>query len=144
MESLMKIDVAKVKALREQRSWSQDHLAEVSALSVRTIQRVEAEGACSSETRMALAAAFGIAAAELLPMQPVAATATFPWRRIGLICGSLGLAVGTIGAAIGIMNGANSGGEVGVGFGMLGMFAGLCGALMGIAYRKMYPPNLRA
>jgi predicted transcriptional regulator len=58
VDERMKIDSALVRKLREERAWSQEHLASVSGVSLRTIQRVEAEGTASLETRMALAAAF--------------------------------------------------------------------------------------
>lgn len=62
----MAIDAQRLRCLREQRGWSQEQLANVSGLSARTIQRVEATGAASLETRMALAAALELAPAELL------------------------------------------------------------------------------
>lgn len=49
-----------IKKMREERAWSQEHLAAASGLSLRTIQRVEAEGRASAETRLALAAALGV------------------------------------------------------------------------------------
>jgi len=49
-----------VRRLRLERSWSQTQLAEVSGLSLRTIQRLERAGNCSHETLMALALAFEI------------------------------------------------------------------------------------
>ena len=49
-----------VRKLRLQRSWSQETLAEISGLSVRTIQRIERGGEPSLETRSALAAAFDV------------------------------------------------------------------------------------
>lgn len=66
----MKIDPLKIKQLREARGWSQEHLAEVAGLSPRTVQRIEAEGNASPESRMALAAALGVMAAELGPPPP--------------------------------------------------------------------------
>lgn len=67
MELLMKVDPTLIKKLREAKAWSQDHLAQVSGLSLRTIQRVEADGTASAETKMAIASAFDIAAEELTP-----------------------------------------------------------------------------
>ena len=60
----MKTDPQRLKQLREQRGWSQEQLAEIAGLSTRTVQRVEARGAASLETRMALAVALGVQAAE--------------------------------------------------------------------------------
>lgn len=66
----MKIDPLKIRQLREARGWSQEHLAEVAGLSARTVQRIEAEGNTSPESRMALAAALSVAAAELGMAEP--------------------------------------------------------------------------
>ena len=49
-----------VQKFRLQRGWTQEELATVSGLSVRTIQRIERGAAASSESLKALAAAFGI------------------------------------------------------------------------------------
>ena len=54
----MKINASKVSNERKSKAWSQQHLADVSALSLRTIQRVENEGTGSLETVKALAACF--------------------------------------------------------------------------------------
>jgi transcriptional regulator with XRE-family HTH domain len=54
----MQIDSKRVRAERERRAWSQEHLSEVSGLALRTIQRVEATGNGSYETVKALAAVF--------------------------------------------------------------------------------------
>jgi transcriptional regulator with XRE-family HTH domain len=58
----------RVKAQREQRGWTQDHLAEVSGLGLRTIQRIESdeERSPSQESMLALAAAFGCDVSTLL------------------------------------------------------------------------------
>lgn len=65
MDPEMKISAARVRRLRTERGWSQDQLAVASGLSLRTIQRVEAEGAASRETRVSLAATFGVQLSEL-------------------------------------------------------------------------------
>lgn len=62
----MAINAQRLRSLREQRGWSQEQLADVSGLSARTIQRVEASGTASLETRMALAAALELAPSDLL------------------------------------------------------------------------------
>ncbi|MDO6386660.1 helix-turn-helix domain-containing protein [Uliginosibacterium sp. 31-12] len=63
-----------IRKLREARAWSQEHLAAAAGLSLRTIQRVEAEGKASAETRLALAGAFGVELA-LLTAQEASAPA---------------------------------------------------------------------
>lgn len=55
----------KVKALRLARAWSQEQLAEMAALSVRTVQRIENGDQPALETLSALAAVFGVSVAEL-------------------------------------------------------------------------------
>jgi transcriptional regulator with XRE-family HTH domain len=75
---LMKIDAALVRQLREERAWPQEHLASVAGLSLRTIQRVEADGSASADTRMALAAAFGVDVARLGLQTPLPAPAPVP------------------------------------------------------------------
>ena len=55
----------KIKKLRMEKAWSQAQLAEVSSLSIRTIQRVELKGKCSHDTLLAIAAAFDIDVKEL-------------------------------------------------------------------------------
>lgn len=54
-----------VKQLRSNNCWSQEHLALVSGVSLRTVQRIENEGKCSFESQKALAAALGLDATEL-------------------------------------------------------------------------------
>lgn len=56
-----------IKTLRLARAWSQEQLAELSSLSVRTVQRIENGERASLETLSAIAAAFGVNVAELMP-----------------------------------------------------------------------------
>lgn len=56
----MKIDTQVLRRLREERSWTQEHLAAVSGVSLRTVQRIEREGNASAESRLSLAAALGV------------------------------------------------------------------------------------
>lgn len=55
----------KVKILRLQRAWSQDQLAQLSSLSIRTIQRIENGETPSLETLSALASVFNVSVSEL-------------------------------------------------------------------------------
>ncbi|MCK9489744.1 MAG: helix-turn-helix domain-containing protein [Xanthomonadales bacterium] len=75
----MRIDPDLLRRLREQRAWSQEQLAEVAGLSVRTVQRVENGAAASLETRMALAAALDVEPAGLCA--PAAAAQTDAGER---------------------------------------------------------------
>lgn len=60
-----KVDAAKIKRWREERHWSQEHLAELAGIGLRTIQRIENGEKASQESAMALAAAFGVDATTL-------------------------------------------------------------------------------
>ncbi len=62
----MKLKPHQVKQLREQKAWSQSHLAEVSGLSLRTIQRIEKEDTASQESVQALASVFETSTNKLL------------------------------------------------------------------------------
>lgn len=61
----MKVDSKKIRAERERRAWSQEHLAIVSGLGLRTIQRIEKTGAASFESARALASVFEVDVASL-------------------------------------------------------------------------------
>ena len=65
-QETMKISSNRIRHFRHERGWSQEQLALASGLSLRTIQRVETEERASRETRVCLAATFGVALAELL------------------------------------------------------------------------------
>lgn len=55
-----------IKTLRLSRAWSQEQLAELSSLSVRTVQRIENGERASLDTLGAIAAAFGVNVTELM------------------------------------------------------------------------------
>lgn len=59
-----------VRKLRLQRGWSQERLAELAGVSVRTIQRLERGGGMSLETVSALAAVFEVDRSTLTPGEP--------------------------------------------------------------------------
>lgn len=61
----MKIDTDKIKRWREERFWSQEHLAELSGIALRTVQRIESGRTASRESITALAAAYNVDAAAL-------------------------------------------------------------------------------
>lgn len=88
----MKIDASQLKTLREARGWSQEQLAAVSGLSPRTIQRLEADGRASGESRMAVAAAFGVEPVQLAvagagpeTAQSVSTSAMNPADRVKIV-----------------------------------------------------------
>lgn len=61
----MRVDSNRIRAERENRGWSQGHLAEVAGLSLRTIQRIEKTGSASFESVTALASVFSVDVADL-------------------------------------------------------------------------------
>jgi transcriptional regulator with XRE-family HTH domain len=54
----VQLNPSKIRQLRSDRGWTQQQLAEICGLSLRTIQRVELQGIASLETTKSLAAAF--------------------------------------------------------------------------------------
>lgn len=58
-----------IRELRRERGWSQEQLAAVSGLSERTIQRIETDGTCSLDSKMALASAFELPPSALSPKE---------------------------------------------------------------------------
>lgn len=100
----MKVNAPLLKQSREDRGWSQEHLAAITGLSVRTIQRVETSGIASAETKMALASALELDIARLgqpAPAEPFTQKIQIPVAGAGdgtvirhailyvVICGSL-------------------------------------------------------
>lgn len=77
MEHEMRLSTSEVRRLRIERGWSQEHLAQVAGRSLRTIQRVEAEGIASLSTATSLAATFSVPLLSLQP-PPEPATPTTP------------------------------------------------------------------
>jgi transcriptional regulator with XRE-family HTH domain len=55
----------RVRAQREARGWTQEHLSEAAGIAVRTVQRIESRHSHSAETLLAIAAAFDVDPREL-------------------------------------------------------------------------------
>lgn len=53
-------DAAKIRRWREERHWSQEHLADLAGIGTRTVQRIENGEPASKDSVMALAAAFNV------------------------------------------------------------------------------------
>lgn len=60
-----KPDSAKIKRWREERHWSQEHVAELAGIAARTVQRIENGDGASQDSIMALAAVYGVDALAL-------------------------------------------------------------------------------
>jgi len=68
----MDVNAKKIKTLRTQKGWTQQHLADACAISLRTVQRVERYGNASQETALSLAAVFEISQLDIVvPEEPV-------------------------------------------------------------------------
>jgi len=66
MKIQMKINSSMIIELRRQRAWSQQQLADIACISLRTIQRIESSKKASQESIKAIAAAFDITVNHLL------------------------------------------------------------------------------
>lgn len=70
MEEIMAKNLKRAKLVRkerEERAWTQSRLAEISGVTLRTIQRLEKDGAANFETLMGIASAFELDVKELNP-----------------------------------------------------------------------------
>jgi DNA-binding XRE family transcriptional regulator len=61
----VKVDSNLIRSKRENRGWTQDHLATVAGLSLRTVQRIEKTGSASLESVTALASVLSVEVADL-------------------------------------------------------------------------------
>ncbi|NKB32544.1 MAG: helix-turn-helix domain-containing protein [Pseudomonadales bacterium] len=66
----MKVNSKLIRIEREKRAWSQQHLANVSGLGIRTIQRIETSGTASNESVKALASVFEMEISQLQASNP--------------------------------------------------------------------------
>ena len=97
----MQLNLLLIKQLRSERGWTQQQLADICAVSLRTVQRVEMQGVGSLETCKALAAAFVIEREQLLvrPDNANDMNPTGPLPRLSLWIGgafALGLTAGML------------------------------------------------
>lgn len=89
----MQLNPTTVKSLRHTFDWTQQQLADACDVSLRTIQRVEKEGAASKETTMALCAVFEVRQGQLIKLDEnqQSDTDTRPSKRFiaGLVISSV-------------------------------------------------------
>lgn len=83
----MEINSNRLKELRMSRQWSQEQLAKLSGLNLRTIQRLESGAKVSSESLRALAAVFEVSAESLLATYPTASQPAIVSIRNGVLQG---------------------------------------------------------
>ncbi|WP_226645322.1 helix-turn-helix transcriptional regulator [Microbulbifer variabilis] len=62
----VQVDTSKIISLRKSRAWSQQQLAEVASVSLRTIQRIEKSGNASQESVKSISSAFSIVPEDIL------------------------------------------------------------------------------
>lgn len=65
----MQLNPNTIKTLRQKHNWTQQLLADACDVSLRTIQRVEKEGAASKETTMSLCSVFEVRQGELIKLE---------------------------------------------------------------------------
>ncbi len=68
----MEINAALIKTARIDKGWTQQQLADIASVSLRTIQRIESTGSASNESVSALCSSFEIEREELLIVPRVA------------------------------------------------------------------------
>lgn len=83
----MHINSARLRELRTARQWSQEQLAQLSGLNLRTIQRLESGAKISTESLRALAAVFEVPADSLLQVDPVPGQPALKAMREGILRG---------------------------------------------------------
>jgi len=139
MEYEVKVHPEGIRKLRESKSWTQEHLASAAGVSLRTIQRMEADGSSSAESRLAVAAALGVPVENVnLALEAGISGGSGELRRIevGKRWGYAGLAVGTLASAAGIVSGSSTPAQASTALGLLGAFAGITAAAIGVLSQR--------
>lgn len=99
----MNLDSALVRTERQSRGWTQQQLADVTSLSLRTVQRVENQGQGSNETVSALCAVMALEREALLaPRRALERQQGKQWPILLLLvlAGVLGVVLGVIGTLL--------------------------------------------
>lgn len=78
----MKVDAQRIRKERVSRAWSQEHLATITGLGLRTIQRIESSGSASLESIAAIASVLTIPVDQLITtaFEPTLADRLLAWR----------------------------------------------------------------
>jgi transcriptional regulator with XRE-family HTH domain len=97
-ENKLLISTYKIKTLRREKGWSQEVLAKASGLSVRTVQRIEADGKASAESTLSIVSALNLSPHELkVTSQQIEVT----WTRKIIMKNTIALLI--ISGAIGML-----------------------------------------
>lgn len=124
-----------IKSLRLEKSWSQEKLATVSGLDLRTVQWAESDGIASLKTKLALASALNVKPDYLVmseaDLQTKTNTAIYGYigTGIGLVCSYTGITYS-------VLYGATSIGQAGVWYGVIGALAGFTCCLIGVLKKR--------
>ena len=78
----MELSTEKIRSLRKNRAWTQQQLADMCDLNLRTIQRIEKTGAASNESLNALASVFEVEREALLVVPRVSEDQLQPLRSV--------------------------------------------------------------
>ena len=65
----MDVNAKKIKELRTGKGWTQQHLADACAISLRTVQRVERYGNASQDTVLGLSSVFEIQQSDIIVLE---------------------------------------------------------------------------
>lgn len=79
----MKVDAQRIRSERARRAWSQEHLATITGLGLRTVQRIESTGSASHESIAAIASVLAIPVDQLIAAEaskPTLADRLLAWR----------------------------------------------------------------
>lgn len=83
----MKINSKRIREERQRRAWSQEHLAVITGLGLRTIQRIESSGQASNDSIAAIAAVLHIPVDQLMEGQTAShsITALITGKRLWVV-----------------------------------------------------------
>jgi transcriptional regulator with XRE-family HTH domain len=141
------INIERIKSLRLDKSWSQEKLAAISGLSLRTVQRIEQTGNASLESKLALASAFDVSPESLtLPSSSKSTPSKYIPSvdgKLGFVGALTGLVCAYIGISIPLFIGAIDAGTAGFLYGGFGAFIGICAAIVGITDQRMQSKTLK-
>ncbi len=135
MEYEVKLNPEGIKKLRESKSWTQEHLATAAGVSLQTIQRMEADGSSSAESRLAVAAALGVPVENInlaLGVGSTAGSGELNRIEVGKRWGYAGLAVGTLASAAGILGGSSTPEQASTALRILGAVASVAAGAIGV------------
>lgn len=122
-----------IKSIRKEKSWSQDQLACIAGISIRTLQRIEREGKASLESRKALASALDLSPNDLLMVDRSVEVKSVVYGYSGVF---IGAACSYIAVTYSLYQGQSTGFEAGITYGIVAALAGLSCSIMGYVDKR--------